>query len=276
MENDKVNSKSYITIPAWMVNELDLHGNELLCYAILFGFCQDGESEFSGSRKYLADWLGCTLPTVDRVLSSLIEKNLITKRPYKKNNITFNAYAINNNPIGLGSKKILYPIKNFDKGCKNSLHNNLINYLFNNNDCTSITEQNNNINYNNITSTHDNKEKEKSLKKEKENLDLSLAPSDEFKAVLVDWLEYKKEKKQPYKQRGLNMLIKKLIQLSGGDVQKARKIVEQSMMCNYAGLFPLKEDDKRKRNLPKGMILTEDDVREMQEFNEKHKEDRIW
>ena len=51
---------AYINIQAWMRTELDLKGNDLLVYAIIYGFSQDGDSKFSGSLQYLADWCGCT------------------------------------------------------------------------------------------------------------------------------------------------------------------------------------------------------------------------
>ena len=51
------------------------------------------------------------------------------------------------------------------------------------------------------------------------------------------WLEYKKEKHQTYKPRGLAALKKKLLQLSNGDPEYAKVIVEHSMGNNYTGLF---------------------------------------
>ena len=47
---------NFISIQGWMRTELNLSGNELLVYAIIYGFSQDGESKFTGSRQYLADW----------------------------------------------------------------------------------------------------------------------------------------------------------------------------------------------------------------------------
>ena len=57
----KVQSENYITIQGFMRTELHLTGNDLLVYAIIYGVSQDGESKFSGSLQYLADW--CEFPT---------------------------------------------------------------------------------------------------------------------------------------------------------------------------------------------------------------------
>ena len=57
------------------------------------------------------------------------------------------------------------------------------------------------------------------------------------KEALEIWLAYKKEKHQTYKPRGLAALKNKLLQLSNGNPEYAKVIVEYSMGNNYAGLF---------------------------------------
>lgn len=57
------------------------------------------------------------------------------------------------------------------------------------------------------------------------------------KEALEMWLAYKKEKRQTYKPRGLEVLKKKLLQLSNGNPEYAKEIVEYSMGNNYTGLF---------------------------------------
>ena len=56
------------------------------------------------------------------------------------------------------------------------------------------------------------------------------------------WLAYKKEKRQTYKPRGLAALKKKLLQLSNGNPEYAKVIVEYSMGNNYTGLFAPKNN----------------------------------
>lgn len=53
-----VKPDNYILVYGWMVTELGLKGNELFLYAIIYGFSQDGETEFSGSLRYMQEWLG--------------------------------------------------------------------------------------------------------------------------------------------------------------------------------------------------------------------------
>ena len=62
------------------------------------------------------------------------------------------------------------------------------------------------------------------------------------KEALDMWLAYKKEKRQTYKPRGLKALKKKLLQLSNGNPEYAKVIVEYSMGNNYTGLFAPKNN----------------------------------
>lgn len=76
-----VKPDNYILIYGWMVNDLKLKGNELLLYAMIYGFSQDGETEFSGSLRYMQEWLGAgSKHTVLSVIEKLISKGLIKKR----------------------------------------------------------------------------------------------------------------------------------------------------------------------------------------------------
>ena len=82
----KLSEKNYIAIADWMVTDLNLNSRELLTYAIIYGFSQDGESCFSGSLSYLAAWLNVSdRNNVRRTLNSLIDKRLIEKQTIKLN-----------------------------------------------------------------------------------------------------------------------------------------------------------------------------------------------
>ena len=76
----QVKDRNYYQVAGWMINQLGLSGRELHAYAIIYGFTQDGESEFNGSLSYISEWLGCSRNTAISVIKSLIEKNYIAKR----------------------------------------------------------------------------------------------------------------------------------------------------------------------------------------------------
>lgn len=132
-----MNNNNYVVIAGWMCNELKLSGNELLIFALIYGFSQDGESEFCGSRTYIANTFNISKPTVDKSLKSLMDKNLITKREIVINDIKLNRYK-----ISLGVVKKLYRggKETLLGGGKETLHNNTnINNSNNNNRFTPPT-----------------------------------------------------------------------------------------------------------------------------------------
>ena len=77
-----IKNENYIVIQGWMVNELGLKGNELLIYAIIYGFSQDENQSYTGGLQYLCNWLNSTKQTVINTLKSLQDKNLIEKSKF--------------------------------------------------------------------------------------------------------------------------------------------------------------------------------------------------
>lgn len=77
-----VKDNNFVTIQGWMRTKLNLKGNELLAYAVIYGFSQTDGAKFTGSRKYLAEWCGCSMATIDRTLNSLVDKGLISRTSY--------------------------------------------------------------------------------------------------------------------------------------------------------------------------------------------------
>lgn len=99
-----VKDNSYVVIQSFMVNELNLKGNELLVYAVIYGYSQDGKQWFRGTRKHLSEWCGATKATVSNCLKSLVEKGLIERKEINEDEYT----------------KILYrAVKNLDTPYKN-------------------------------------------------------------------------------------------------------------------------------------------------------------
>lgn len=79
-------------------------------------------------------------------------------------------------------------------------------------------------------------------KSKKTQLDLSIVAPQMLEPVET-WLAYKKEKGQTYKPTGFKTFYKKLCELSGNNPQVAMAIIEQSMQNNYAGIFPLRNNN---------------------------------
>ena len=84
--------ENYTSIQGWMINKLNLKGNELIVYAIIFGFSQAEEQVFNGGLKYLAEWTNSTKQGVMKNLKSLVEKGYICKRENYINGVKFCEY----------------------------------------------------------------------------------------------------------------------------------------------------------------------------------------
>lgn len=112
---------NYYTVHGWMINELGLSGNELLIYAIIYGFSQDGSTEFTGSLNYLVTFINSTKPTVINCLKKLCERGLLVKTDRIINNQNFPTYTAIVPDLTSG-KNSLPPIKDSLLGdSKNSL-----------------------------------------------------------------------------------------------------------------------------------------------------------
>lgn len=75
----KFQAINYIHIEGWMITHLKLNSNELLCYAIIYGFSMDGESMMTGGIDYMVGALSVSKPTVISLLKKLVEKGLIER-----------------------------------------------------------------------------------------------------------------------------------------------------------------------------------------------------
>lgn len=88
----KITSKNYLVIQGWMVTELNLKGNELLVYAIIYGFSQVEGQLFFGNRQYLVDWTNTSKQTIQTCLNSLVKKKMIVKYDKDVNGVHFCEY----------------------------------------------------------------------------------------------------------------------------------------------------------------------------------------
>lgn len=93
----KVKNEHYITIMEFMVRDLELSGNELIAYALIYGFSQDGESYFKGSLSYVAKWLNCSKATACTILNKLSDDGFLEKKEKNVNGVRlcdYTAYPI--------------------------------------------------------------------------------------------------------------------------------------------------------------------------------------
>lgn len=69
---------------------------------------------------------------------------------------------------------------------------------------------------------------------------------DIYYNIIKEWMDYKNQRGETYKGAvSKNAFRNKLIELSGNDIKKADLIIKQSMANNWAGIFELKQSNKK-------------------------------
>lgn len=83
----------YVVVQPWMIQDYNLKSNELLVYALIWGFSQDEQSCFYGSVSYIMDYFSLSKNTVLGILGGLEEKGLLRKWSETVNGRPTNRYA---------------------------------------------------------------------------------------------------------------------------------------------------------------------------------------
>lgn len=84
-----------------------------------------------------------------------------------------------------------------------------------------------------------------------------IVPDTRFMKPWLEWLDYKKSKRQGYKPASLPKVWKQLIELSNNDPRIAQMVVDQSIAAGWQGLFPLKNNTTAPRNLATAQKITD-------------------
>lgn len=74
-----IKDENFVTTHGWMINKLNLKGNALRVYAVIYGFSQTDNNTFNGSKGYLAAWCNGSTRGVAKNIDYLLEKGYIKK-----------------------------------------------------------------------------------------------------------------------------------------------------------------------------------------------------
>lgn len=212
----------FVNIQGWMINELNLKGNELIIYALIYGFTKDGVSEFRGSRQYMADWTNTSVRSVQNVVNSLVDKGMIEKNNHinKYGSLETSGYKAINVPK-LSSEKNSLVEKKVHEGSEKSSHNNIDNNISNN-----IVDI-----------------KEKNIKKESVNSVIAeYTENKDLQDALHGFVEMRNKARKPLTARAMKLSLNKLNELALDDVTKIA-IVNQSIMHNWLIFYKLQNNN---------------------------------
>ena len=233
----------FLNIQGWMINELNLKGNELIIYALIYGFTKDGVSEFRGSRQYMADWTNSSVRSVQNVVDSLVNKGMIEKNNHinKYGSLETSGYKAINVPklsseknslvekkVHEGSEKSSSPlVKKVHEGSEKSSHNNIDNNISNN--IVNI--------------------KEKNIKKESVNSVIAeYTENKDLQDALHGFVEMRNKARKPLTARAMKLSLNELDKLAVDDVTKIA-IVNQSIMHNWLTFYKLQNNNGGQRQL---------------------------
>lgn len=253
-----VKPENYITIQGWMVTELKLKGNELLIYALIFGFTQTTNQNFTGSLQYVADWTNSTKQGVLKCLKNLIDKGFIEKREYYKNKVKYCEYRTTEfngvlNKVEQGMQQSLIG------GIKQSLPNNisLNNNSNNTNDIKEFTLSNESEEKPKEVkpSKPEKPKKEKKPKEEKRqsNIEARICEIKDFTethnlnqgiyenlCVFINWLN--RMTKGGVDGYTLKLHLADLLNFAGDNQVKMLEIIKNTIKCKYRCFYDLKQN----------------------------------
>lgn len=89
-----IKDTNYFAVCGWMRNRLHLKGNDLIVYAVINSFSQDGKSKYKGSNSYLSDFTGAGERTISRILADLEKRKLIEKTNDNASTGQFNGWTV--------------------------------------------------------------------------------------------------------------------------------------------------------------------------------------
>lgn len=229
MVESKVKRDNYINIQGWMVSDLKLKGNDLLIYAIIYGFTQDGENRFTGSLKYLADWTNSTKQGVIKCLKSLCDRGLIGKKENVINGVKFCEYYATELTGVLN--KVEYPMQqSLTGGIKQSLPNNLL-----------LNNKLNNL---------------KERKKERCSFDRLIAEysngDQEVTELIQEWLKVRKAKRAAMTDKAIELNLNKLDRLAAESRMSVPEYLREVICRGWQAFYPISNYQPRQQQRQQG------------------------
>lgn len=240
-ETKLIMPESFVTIQGWMVTHLKLKSNELMIYAIIYGFCQIRGQVFSGSVRYLAEWTNSTKRGVYKNLKSLVDKGLIEKIEENINGVKFCKYTICENRLPSRTRFCSPVMNKVHQGDEQSSPGGDEQSSPNNIDIDNID--------NNISKKESKKER-KEPERAKENVKSfnelidNYTPNEQLRKELKEHLKVRKNKKAALTNRAIELSLKKLDDLASNDSEKIQ-MVQNAIMSGWTTFYPLKEDEKK-------------------------------
>ena len=252
---------AFFTVQSFMVNQLGLSGNDLMVYAIIYGFSQDGESVFKGSRQYLADWCNSTVRGIQNNLNHLMAMKLIEQVYHSSDNQQVHYKALIPNEQSTNEQSSSSGVNKVHQTSEQSSPNNIADNIVNNieetisKDMVHSDELPTETPTVNISGKPRRKplfdaEEEKQVRKKGSLFERCVEEAknryhDELLTVVLEYLSYRiKSKQHGFGFQAWVNLLNKLDALADFDQEKIR-IVEQSLQMKWDTFAELKSWNRK-------------------------------
>nr|DAQ18327.1 MAG TPA: replisome organizer protein [Caudoviricetes sp.] len=232
-----MNKGYYAIIPASVRYDKDIPANAKLLYGEITALCNE-KGYCWASNGYFADLYEVSKVTVSRWIKALADKGYIsTEIEFKENSkeILHRYIKIVDNPINKNDEGY-YQKDNegINKNVKTPINKNVK---------ENITDINNTSN-----NTVDKKERRKDRKQTNYDSIINESIQDEsVKQEIYEFIKMRKLIKKPLTDRALKLLISKLNKLSSIPAEQVQ-ILDNSIMNNWQGIFPLKNNSGYQNN----------------------------
>ena len=279
-----INRGNYIVIQDWMVTDLKLKGNELLVYAIIYGFSQTENQKYTGTLKYLIEWTSSSLSTIQKTLQSLLNKKLIHKDEVYINNVKFCNYFVEEVAQKLqGTTENQQGISEIGRGYRKSVGG---------------TPKIGNHNINNNTSKEEERKKysKEYFKERKENptpktssttatkqsfnniidnyiqtlLTYSQKDKEEIRGLIQEWLKVRKVKRAAMTDKAIELNLKKLNQTAQDSNMTLKKYLEEVICRGWQAFYAINDNvNKHSNSKPQERVRTPEEEERYQKEHRK-------
>lgn len=259
-----MNRDDYIVIQGWMVTDLNLKGNDLMAYALIYGFSRETDTYFTGSLQYVADWLNIDKRSVNRTMKRLVDCGLFLKEDVYIKGVKFCRYkAIIPTECTQNENTILTEgcTQNVTSGDKMSPGVTVTSgdkLSTNNIDIYTNTYNNiNNNNTNKLNTIFNNKEKKhkNTIAQDLEKVVNEYTTNEELRQALLEFIQMRKDLKSPIKTlNGFKRLLGTLNKLASKAEDKI-KIVNQSLDHEWKSFYELKTNQLPHKNMNNGYLV---------------------
>lgn len=231
MAESRIKDENYYQIQGFMINRLGLKGVSLSVYAIIYGFTQDGENEFTGSLQYLCDFCGgVSKPTIIKSLKELVESGYLLRREEIINGVQFNRYKANLpllKKLYYGSKEnFTGEVKDFNGGSKETLPNNK-SYNKSNNDRDKESKKDSPASFDRLIKDYISKK------------DGRFTDVEEVINLLQDWLKVRKAKRAAMTNRAIELNLQKLDRLAKESGMSVADYLKEVICRGWQAFYPI-------------------------------------